>query len=123
MTNHPKPTNGGTGNNTCLFGKGDSQDIIQSVYDTTPGKLNTLRLKAGVTPSEVTLKNITESGYLSLEVSITGTADKIIVRHFFYSGTPANASPFNAIVSGVPGNPAAFRNATRSPNSPALATS
>jgi hypothetical protein len=45
------------GNDIFLFGKGDGQDLIQhSPNDSTPGKLNTLQLKAGVLASEVVIK-------------------------------------------------------------------
>jgi Ca2+-binding RTX toxin-like protein len=71
---------GGTGNNTYLFGRGDGQDMVDNLSDTTPGKINTLRLKAGITASQVELKQVF-SGFWSwtadLQISIAGTTDSI----------------------------------------------
>jgi Ca2+-binding RTX toxin-like protein len=83
---------GGTGNNVYLFGKGDGQDVINYVYDATAGKLSTVQFKAGLLPSEVVAKRVYDSGYQSLELSITGTTDKITVRSFFNGDDPANAN-------------------------------
>jgi len=82
---------GGRGNNAYLFGKGDGQDIVDAVYDTTAGKLSTLQFKSGVLPSEVVAKRVYDSGYESLELSIAGTTDKITVRYYFSGNDPANA--------------------------------
>lgn len=85
---------GDTGNNIYLFGKGDGQDQIRS-YDSTVGKLNILQFKSGVLPSEVLLKQITESywaGNLSLELSIAGTTDKITISDFFTGDDPNSAN-------------------------------
>ncbi len=85
--------NGGMGNNVYLFGKGDGQDTIISTYDSTVGKLNVLRFKAGVLPSELIFKRVPDAGSASLELSIAGTTDKVTVRDFFsYSDDPANVS-------------------------------
>uniref|UniRef100_UPI0037834CE7 calcium-binding protein n=1 Tax=Aquabacterium sp. TaxID=1872578 RepID=UPI0037834CE7 len=81
---------GNVGNNVYLFGRGDGQDVIAGVNDTTAGKLNTVQFKAGVSPSEVVAKRISDSGYESLELSIAGTADKLTVRYFFSSNDPSN---------------------------------
>ena len=82
---------GGRGNNAYLFGKGDGQDIVNGVHDTTAGKLSTLQFKSGVLPSEVVAKRLYDSGYESLELSIAGTTDKITLRYFFSGNDPANA--------------------------------
>ncbi|MET3440687.1 Ca2+-binding RTX toxin-like protein [Variovorax paradoxus] len=85
--------NGGTGNNVYLFGRGDGQDTITSTYDSTAGKLNVLQFKSGVLPSDLVVKRVTDAGSESLELSITGTTDKVTVRDFFsYSNDPSNAS-------------------------------
>ena len=78
---------GGLGNDTYLFGKGDGQDTTTSDYDTAAGKLNVLKFKAGVVPSEVV---VTRSG-TDLVLSISGTTDKVTVGYFFYGDDPANA--------------------------------
>ena len=53
-----------------MFGKGDGQDLVRLSYDTTPGKLSTLQLKAGVDPSELMLKQVydNDTGGNALEV-------------------------------------------------------
>ncbi|WP_261779654.1 Calx-beta domain-containing protein [Microcystis aeruginosa] len=85
--------NGGSGNNVYLFGKGDGQDLITYNYDPTTTKLNTIQLKAGVLPEEVSLKRAYDNqfgGNNALELSIIGTTDKITVNAFFYEDNPAN---------------------------------
>ena len=86
--------NGGVGNNVYLFGKGDGQDLIQyAANDTTPGRLNTLQLKAGVATSEIVLTQVFDSsfgGNRALEVAIAGTTDKITISGFFQSDDTAN---------------------------------
>jgi len=74
---------GERGNNTYLFGRGDGQDTILSYSDATAGKLNTLRFKAGVAPTDIALKQIADG----LEVSISGTTDTITITSFISSGT------------------------------------
>lgn len=82
--------NGNVGNNVYLFGKGDGQDQI-SGYDTTVGRLNILRFKAGVLPSEILFKQAADGywgGNRALELSIAGTADKITINGFFVNDDP-----------------------------------
>ena len=78
------------GTNTFLFGKGDGQDTISNRGDYTPGKVNTLQFKAGVSTSEITLKQLHDY-YHSLEVSIAGTTDKVIINEFYRNNDPNNA--------------------------------
>jgi Ca2+-binding RTX toxin-like protein len=78
---------GGTGDNGYLFGKGDGQDVINSTYDNTTGRLSILQFKPGVLPGEVIVKQL--SG--ALELSITGTTDKITINQFFYTDNPYNS--------------------------------
>jgi hypothetical protein len=73
-----------------LFGRGDGQDVVACVLsDTTSSKLNTLQFKAGVLPGDVVLKQVYDSdrggGNGALEVSITGTTDKVTINGFFYN--------------------------------------
>ena len=91
--------NAGAGNNTFLFGRGDGQDRLYYNYDATAGRINTLQFKAGVAPTEVTLRQVA-STYLAgsmgaLELAIVGTTDKVTVNDFFYSDNPAN--PYNGL--------------------------
>lgn len=77
---------GGLGNNTYLFGKGDGKDGIQSSHDTTASRLNVLRFKAGIAPSEIRVSR----AYESLVLSIDGTDDQVTVSYFFYNNAPEN---------------------------------
>ena len=81
---------GGSGNNVYLFGKGDGQDTINPYYDDTVGKLNTLKFKAGVLPSEVIVSQVYDNywGYQALQLSIAGTTDSVKVVGFFYGYDP-----------------------------------
>jgi len=90
--------NGGTGNNVYLFGIGDGQDRVNRFNDATAGKLNILRMKAGVLPSNVIVRQVydTEGGSnWALEVSIAGTSDKITFNGFLQSSNPGN--PYNPL--------------------------
>lgn len=74
---------GGTGNNTYVFGRGDGQDTIDWLTDSTADKLSTLLFKAGVAASQVTVKRWSSNDYV--EFSVNGTSDKIGIQRFFYS--------------------------------------
>ena len=89
--------NGGLGNNVYLFGRGDGQDTIGFTTDTSAGKLSTLRIKAGVAPSELVLRQVadTQLGGVTLQVSIAGTSDSITLNGFFRDGSPVN--PYNSV--------------------------
>ncbi|MBZ0093916.1 MAG: hypothetical protein K8H75_00860, partial [Sulfuricella sp.] len=54
---------GGTGNDTYLFGRGYGQDTL-SDYDATAGNIDTIRLAAGISASDVTLSRDASSLYL-----------------------------------------------------------
>ena len=80
-----------TGNNTYLFGKGDNQDTVTSLLDYTVSKTNTLQFKTGVSTSEVIVRQISKN----LELSISGTTDKITIQDFFYQDNMKN--PYNPV--------------------------
>ena len=80
--------NGGVGNNTYIFGRGDGRDYIQAVSDATVGKFNTFQFKAGVTASQVSAKKWLDV----LELSINGTSDKVLIGGFYTSGNAGNPS-------------------------------
>src|SRR5690606_28679838 len=85
------------GNNLYVFGKGDGQDVINRYNDTTANKLNTLRFKEGVLPSEIVLRqvrNVSTNQY-GIEVSIVGTTDKVTIDAFFANNSPSD--PYNPI--------------------------
>ena len=85
---------GGTGNNSYQFGRGDGQDLIQYSQDATPGKLSTFQFKAGVAPTDVQLRKVADASLGgatgALEISISGTTDKVVVNGFFYGNNPVN---------------------------------
>lgn len=86
---------GGYGNDTYLFGRGDGEDTISSDYETTAGRLDTLRFKSGIAPSDV----IVSQSWGSLVLSIAGTADKVTVSGFFSSDSPSNSwNPVQQVV-------------------------
>lgn len=81
---------GAGGNDTYLFGFGDGNDRLKSRYDDTPytgdadGRLNTLQLKEGVTPSDVLLTRYGED----LEITLLGT-DRFTAESFYGGTNPA----------------------------------
>jgi Ca2+-binding RTX toxin-like protein len=92
----------GSGNNTYRFGKGDGQDVIQGYADNTTGKLNIMEFKAGVLPSDVVVKRVSDPDYggiNALELSIAGSTDKVTITGFFMSDDPANIyNPLQQVV-------------------------
>ncbi len=81
---------GGTGNDSYyeslgddvyLFGRGDGQDVITNGGYSMDGTADTIRLKAGIAPADVTLyrSGAVGSGY-DLILSINGTTDSIRVQ-------------------------------------------
>ena len=78
---------GGAGDDTYLFSRGDGTDYIEE----TDG-FDTIQFGEGTSPNDVVARVIsTEGNSISLELSITGTNDKITIhRHFgqynYYQG-------------------------------------
>jgi Ca2+-binding RTX toxin-like protein len=89
---------GGSGNDTYVFAPGDGQDTLYEESGT-----DTIQFAAGVNPDDVTLKRVERYGgnttYYDLELSITGTNDKITIQQYFgYSGwSGLTASPYQMI--------------------------
>ena len=84
---------GGTGNNTYLFGLGDGQDTIARTFDPNAGKINTLRLGAGIAAGDVVLQRVWDSqsgNQNALLVAVAGTDDFVCVNGFFDNGDPRN---------------------------------
>ena len=84
---------GGPGDNLYRFGRGDGQDTIRS-YDATAGRLNTLQFEEGVAPSDIVARQVWDGywGGYGLELSITGTMDKVFIGGFFYGNSTASAN-------------------------------
>ncbi|MDR9544839.1 calcium-binding protein, partial [Acinetobacter baumannii] len=79
--------NGGSGNNIYLFGRGDGQDTVSSSYDADVNKLNILKLKDGITASDLIIKQVDSS----LEISISGSTDKITFQNVLYQDSLNNS--------------------------------
>jgi Ca2+-binding RTX toxin-like protein len=76
-----------------LFGRGDGQDVIGSIYDGTAGKLNTVQFRAGIATSDVVLRRMTGTqggANESLEITLAGSDDRLIVNYFFQGGNTAS---------------------------------
>ncbi|UOD32765.1 hypothetical protein INH39_14525 [Massilia violaceinigra] len=69
---------GGTGSDTYVFGKGDGSDTIGASLDEAAGKVDTLRFKEGIAPSDIVLN----SDNLALKIGIAGTTDQVTVNGF-----------------------------------------
>ncbi|MDQ1208531.1 Ca2+-binding RTX toxin-like protein [Acinetobacter baylyi] len=83
--------NGGTGNNIYIFGRGDGQDTVVSSYDTNVNKLNVLKLKEGISASDLIIKQVSSS----LEISISGSTDKITFQDILYQDSLNN--PYSSL--------------------------
>lgn len=75
------------GNDSYQFGRGDGYDAIAYDYDNSSSKLNVLRFKAGVLPTDIMA---TRSGE-EMILSIKGTTDQVTLEDFFYQDDPSNA--------------------------------
>jgi Ca2+-binding RTX toxin-like protein len=73
---------GEAGNNTYRFARGDGADSIESWYDLTAGKRNTLEFGAGIAPADLVLHR---DGYYDLVIGIAGTGDAITIRNAYYA--------------------------------------
>jgi Ca2+-binding RTX toxin-like protein len=90
---------GGAGNDTLddlkgadivYFGRGDGQDVVETVTYSTFGVNSTIEFKTGVLPSDVAARRVSDgqfTGLAGLELSILGTTDKILARSYFNPGT------------------------------------
>jgi len=72
---------GGAGNDTYLFGYGSGQDFISSYDDTTPNKLDTVQLGAGIGLNDVVLAREDND----LIITLAGSGDVLCVAHHFRS--------------------------------------
>ena len=72
---------GGTGNDVYIFGLGDGTDTIYD-YDKTEGNKDILSFKEGISAEDVLVSRVGDN----LELSVRGTADKVVVQNYFYTG-------------------------------------
>ncbi len=127
---------GGTGNNTYMFGRGDGQDVITYLVDTTATKVNTLRFKNGVSPADIrltqTYDEVNFNDYYNLQLTIADSSDSVTIVSFwrefdtpgnhaastvqrfeFSNGTVWNRDDVKALVlGGTPGNDRIFGTTT-----------
>jgi Ca2+-binding RTX toxin-like protein len=75
---------GEAGNNVYLFNRGDGRDTINTFYDTTVGKLNTLEFGPGILPGDLILRR---ENYYDLVICIAATTDSITIRDAHYSSS------------------------------------
>ena len=90
---------GGAGNDTLddlnradivYFGRGDGQDVVETVTYSTFGVNSTIEFKPGVLPADVIARRASDGQYpglAGLELSILGTTDKILAKSYFNPGT------------------------------------
>lgn len=96
---------GGGGDDVYLFGTGDGQDTVQR-GSAVVAEINTLRLKGGVTPTDLVLtrefrtytddKGHVVSEFVDLRVTIASTGDSVLFQSFSRTDDPS-----------LPGNPVA----------------
>ena len=99
--------NGGNGIDVYQFGRGFGQDIA-SEY--SPSEVNTIQLLSDINVSDVVLTRIDTR----LELSITGTTDKLTLDGYFYVDSYSNSTPYQAFqiqfADGTTWDKAAIRN-------------
>ena len=83
---------GGTGNDTYLFGQGDGQDVLSS-YDGTAGKQDLVQFKAGVAAADVAVSRWGDS----LTLRIGNTQDQLTIWNYFYNDGSFNPYGIEAI--------------------------
>lgn len=83
---------GGAGNDTYLFGRGDGQDVISS-SEWNSGKLDVVMFKAGVTAEDVQLSRRADD----LILKITGASDQLRISNYFYNDGGFNPYRIEAI--------------------------
>ncbi|WP_162551262.1 calcium-binding protein [Paenibacillus tepidiphilus] len=72
---------GGVGNDTYIFGRGYGVDTIYD-YDSTAGNVDVIQFKNDILPEDIKVQKYGND----LELSINGTADKLVVSNYLASG-------------------------------------
>jgi Ca2+-binding RTX toxin-like protein len=94
---------GGAGNDTYLFGRGDGQDVIALRSPSDPIGAGTLQFKDGVSLEDLRFLQVTDpqSGTASLQISIAGTDDSIMIAGYFLGdGSTEGSSPVKQLKLG-----------------------
>ncbi|RMH90943.1 hypothetical protein EBB59_09205 [Lysobacter pythonis] len=84
---------GNAGRNIFRFGRGDGQDTILDNSDQGIGSFNTLEMKSGITPGDITLLQVADIAggpRTDLRIGIVGGSDFITIQNFFKDNDPAN---------------------------------
>lgn len=82
---------GNGGSNTYLFGRGDGQDGIETGGSSS--SFDTVLFRPGVAPADVVLKRAPYQNFIgdsALEISISGSTDRVTVNRFFFNDDPGN---------------------------------
>ena len=85
------------GDDVYRFGRGDGQDTVRTdlLADERATRLDTLVLQPGIAPADIRIRRVYDEwwdGNYAIEVSITGTDDRITFNGFFLGDNPANAA-------------------------------
>jgi Ca2+-binding RTX toxin-like protein len=72
--------NGGTGNDTYIFNSGYGVLTITD-YDEAIGNIDTIKFGAGISPDKLVFNKVG----LNLEITVSGTTDKIVVTNYYQS--------------------------------------
>jgi Ca2+-binding RTX toxin-like protein len=83
------------GDDSYLFNRGDGQDLISAQVDTRPDRLETLVFGSDIAPADV----IVRLAGTSLELSVLGTTDKVVIESFYAGQDVTNAAnPIQQVV-------------------------
>jgi Ca2+-binding RTX toxin-like protein len=77
---------GGGGDDTFVFNRGGGQDTLLGDFDDRANRLDGLVFGPGILPGEVTVRLVGTA----LELSITGSTDKVTIQDFYLEGNTAN---------------------------------
>ena len=75
---------GGAGSDTYMFGRGSGKDIVEN-YDETPGRVDIIKIKNGVSRDDLLVKRVQIDGFDGLLLEIKDTDDSMIVDSLFYA--------------------------------------
>ena len=76
---------GGKGSDTYMFGRGSGKDTVEN-YDETPGRVDIIKIKNGVSRDDLLVKRVEIGGFDSLLLGIKDTDDSMTVKSAFYTG-------------------------------------
>ena len=74
---------GGAGSDTYMFGRGSGKDIVEN-YDETPGRVDIIKIKNGLSRDDLLIKRVQINGFDGLLLEIKDTNDSMTVYNAFY---------------------------------------